>query len=179
MHAQGLDLLAVEAGHHARLVVHVMIDQRYLRRFGIIAEQLDVNIRQPRRRSVPHGTAHMGPEDGHPLHPFEREHAQCMQFLRLGVGAEEFDVLADLGLDLVVVRQRSARREAQVAQCPALCRAVLEPLLHDEAGCCGGDFALGRVHRGILPAVGAPHMNISTAHGTNAQPGRGPPAPLT
>ena len=128
---------------------------------------------------MPDGAAHMGPEGGHALHPLEREQAQCMQFLGLRVGAEELDVLAHLGLDLVVVRQRGARRKAQVAQGPALGRAVFQPLLDDEAGSSSGNFTLGRVHRGILPAAGAPHMNISTKSGKNTRPrhGRGMPLP--
>ncbi|MCY1375995.1 hypothetical protein D9M69_634490 [compost metagenome] len=88
-----------------------------------------------------------------------------MQFLGLGVGAEDRDVVAHLGFDLVVVGQRGARREAEFAQRPTLGRAVLEPLLDDESGGNGGDFTLGRVHRGILPAADVPHMNISTAPG--------------
>lgn len=102
-----------------------------------------------------------------------------MQFLGLGVGAEELDVLAHLGLDLVVVGQRRARRQTEIAQRPPLGRAVFQPFLDDETGCSGGDFTLGRVHRGILPAADVPHTNISTGSRTTTPPSTGACNPLT
>ena len=74
-----------------------------------------------------------------------------MQFLGLRVRAIQGDVVAHLGLDLVVVGQPGARRQPQIAHGPPLGGAVFEPLLDDEAGGGRGDFALGRVHRVILP----------------------------
>lgn len=65
-----------------------------------------------------------------------------MEFAGLGVGAIQADVLAHLGFDFVVVRQRQARRQPEVAQRAALRRAVFEAFFHHDAGGRGSDSRL-------------------------------------
>jgi hypothetical protein len=131
------------------------VDQRDLGGLGVVAEQLDVDIGQPRRGAVPDRAADVGAELPQALHPFQRQQPQLPQFARLGVGAEQLDVVAHLGFDLVVVGQRGARAQPHLAQGATFRGPVFEPLLDHEPGRDGGDFALGRVHASILPRMAA------------------------
>jgi hypothetical protein len=164
VHAQRLDLLAMEARDHAGLVVDMVVDQRNLGGLGVVAKKLDVDVGQAGRRAVPHGTADMGPERRHPLHPLKGQFAQRAQFGGLGVGAIERDVVANLGFDLVVVGQGGALGQPEIAQRAALRRPVLEPFLHHQARGGSGDFTLGHIHAGILPARRLAHRHRGRAH---------------
>ncbi len=106
------------------LVVHVVVDQGHFGRFGVIAEQLQVDIRQPGGRAVPHGAAQVGPERRQPLHPGQGQPAQRSQFLRLGVGAEQRDVLAHR---IFHHRRCRARPRAGAAEAGATARRLAGP----------------------------------------------------
>lgn len=154
--AQGLDRIAMETGHRARLIIHMMVNERNFCRFGIIAEQLQVNVGQAGGCAVPNGTAQMGAKRRHALHPDQGQLAQRAQFARLGVGAKESDVLAHSFLHLVVAGQRGAGGQAHFAQRAALGGAPLHPFLDDDAGGGIGDFGTQRCVHGANQAVEAP-----------------------
>ena len=147
--AQRLHGFAMKARDGARLVVHMVIDQRDLCRFGVIAEQLQVNVRQARGRAVPHRARQVGPKGRHALHPDQGQLPQGLELARLGVGAKERNVLAHRILHLVVIRQRCAGGQAHLAQRPALGRTPLQPFLHHQPGGGLGNFFAQRcVHGG-------------------------------
>ncbi len=130
----------METRDSARLVVNVMVYQRDLSRFGVITEQLQINIRQPGGRATPYRPPKVGPEGSHALHPDQGQLAQGVQFAGLGVGAKERDVFAHRVFHRVIVGHRGARRQPKLTQGAALGRAPFQPLFDDQSGGGAGDF---------------------------------------
>ena len=136
----------------------MVVDQGNLCRLGVIAEQLDIDIRQARGRAVPYRARQVRPKLGHAHHPHQRELAQGAQLARLGIGTKNIEVFAHRVFHLVVVRQRGAGGQAHFAHGAALGRAPLESLFHNDAGRGGGNFGsqgVGNRHGGTLAASAA------------------------
>jgi len=140
METQRLHGVAVQTRHRTGFVGHAEVDEFDLGRLLVFAEQLDINIGQVCGRAVPDRPAQVRPETRQPLHPEQGQAAQGQQFGRLGLGAEDGDVLAHRILDLVIARQGGAWREAELAHSAAFGRAVFQAFFHHHLGRHGGNF---------------------------------------
>ncbi len=157
MHAQGIDRTALKPRYGADLKTHAHVDQRNLGRFGVIAEELDVNVRLTRGSTAPDRAAHMRPKTLKAMHPSQCQFAQDTQLQWLGVHAKKCDVFLDRKLDLLVVRQGRTARQPQLLDRVALGRAVFQALLHHHSGRSSGNFFFHRFH---LPIVHNRPMHI-------------------
>ena len=143
--AQRLDTAAGKPGDGARLIRHVVLDQRDFGRFRVVAKQLNVDIRKPRGGAMPDSATQVGAKGGHALHPHQRQLAQCGQFDGLRVSAKHRDVFAHRVLQLVVVGQAGARRQGHLLDRAALGRAVFKTLFNHHGSSSGGNFSFKRL----------------------------------
>ena len=141
MNGKRLDRLALKARDRARLVLHMIVDERYFGRLGVITEQLQIDIRQPRGRTAPDRPSQMRTKLLQPVHPEQGQLAQCLQLLRLGVAAEQLYIFTHRFFKLIVVGQRRAAGQAKLTHGSLLGRTPFEALLHHQAGRCLSDFS--------------------------------------
>ena len=163
--AERLDRGAVEAGDALRVVGNAVVDQRDLGRFGVVAEQLQIDVGQARGGAVPHRAGDVRAKFGQPLHPNQRQAAQRGQLGRLRVAVKQLDVGAHLGLHQIVVWQGGARRRAQAFLRAALGRTVVQPFFDHQARGVRGDLVRQGFHARILPC---PRQSLKV----NAKPAR-------
>src|SRR6202012_4398789 len=136
-------MLAAAQGFTDGLVVDAFVQQRDLRRLGVVAVQVDADDGLPRRRAAPHGPADGRPELRQAQHPAQRRLAQRAQFGGLRVGVEDGYVGAYFVFYGLVARC--------IAQAPAIAvllerlaagTGVVEALVDDQPRRHLGDFLL-------------------------------------
>ena len=159
--AQHIHRLAMQPRLRLHLVAQVLVDEGDLGRFGVVAEQRQIDVRQPGGPAVPDRSAQVRAEFGQPLHPDQGMFAQRPQLLGLRVGAKDLDVFPDLSLDLFVARQGGAPRQTQRLERAVLGRAKTQAFFDHQAGGRGCNLELNVAHAGIFAQ---PHFYNAAMH---------------
>ena len=157
MHAQGIHNAPLKTRHSADLKTHAHVDQRNLGRLGIVAKELEIDVRLTRRGAAPDRAAQMRPKSFQALHPAQCQFTQQAQLQWLGIHAKKCDVFLHRQFKLIVVRQCRTARQPQLFGRAALGRTIFLPFLHHQPRGGVGNFLFRGLHGSI---VHNRHMHI-------------------
>ena len=146
-HTERIHRLAMQTRQHAGFIAYTVINQCYFSRFGVIAKQLQINIRHSCRRAMPDSPAQMRTESGHTVHPAQSHPAQGTKFGGLRIGAEQGNVLPAPHLRPPRCRAAACGQgSASSLTAPRLAGPYSSPFHHQAGSGLGNLAGQGRLH---------------------------------